>query len=1059
MGIDEDKPRFSWKLASAKHGAAQSAYRIKVRNAEGKTVWDSSKIISDKSLYIEYGGEKLKSSARYFWSVSVWDESGERHGGETWFETGLMNDGKHLWSKAQWIGSPKETTNPSVADTFKISGVFRSKRLGLAVCARNKDDYILFEISDSAVNVYDLSSDGKPYKKPLGSYSVSRAEKSTFALSVRKRFVSLEIDGKTIIGNEDILPQNPVNRPRKAYMASIGFNQQRNKAVIEHLKIETENSVLQEDGFENGLLSALGRYENGSLVIENAFELIYPVGAVNVRKFFEIKEKVKSARLYASARGFYEAYINGAKVGEDFYNPGFTDYRRRIQYQTFDVTDMLRVGANAIGATVGKGHYSGFCGYSGAMIYGTENSFIAALIITYESGETETIPTDGSWRFTGKGPVADSDYFDGQTYDARLEFDQCGKNDGRWIKCGVKPRPENSAAGIFELSAQKGGTAKITDTPEGRFIGESPKGHFVYDIGQNIAGTARIKLHGKRGLSVKIRYGEMTYKDGSVYTENLRSAANTDVYTMKGGNETFVPSFTSHGFRYIDISGNGRAISRDIIESAEGLAVSNISAVTGGFECSNPLINKLQSNIMRGQRSNSLLVLTDCPQRNERMGWTGDAQIFARTGAYNMDMKSFTDKWLADLRDAQEMYNKNGAVPDTAPLGGDNREDGCGGWGDAAVIVPWEMYMAYGDIKELEENYAMMKAWVDYQNRPERRGYGMRTVDGKDAPGQSDLSSIPYIQIQQRRGDHLAFDLSTPYILSATAYAARCADILSETARILGKTGDAEKYGELFKNIKRAFNEAWVKEDGSIAYWGEMSGNIPHIGSARAPDGSVARYTYYSDAESSAHHPSQTAYALAIDFELIDGDKLPRAAQCLKDAIDRNGGKLTVGFLGISHLAPALTKAGLDETAFALLAQEENPSWLYSVKNGATTVWERWDSYIAETGTFGDASMNSFNHYSYGAIGEWMFGRLLGIKPIEAGYKRFSLSPLFTGGLTYAKGFHISPYGTIKSEWKKENGKIIYRCAVPANSEAVLSLPRNEERVLKSGEYRFEIRL
>lgn len=720
IGIDEDKPRFSWKLGSS----GQSAYRITVRSESGKTVWDSLKITSDQSLYIEYGGSKLRSSERYFWSVSVWDKSGKCHvSEETWFETGLTDSGKNLWSKAQWIGSPADTINTSAADTYIISGAFRSECLGLAVCARNKDNYVLFEISDSHVNVYEISDNAwngrRAYKKLLGSYTAERAEKSAFILSVQKRFVTLEIDGKTVIDREEILPEDPLNQPRKSYMMSIGFNQLQSKAVIEHLRIETENNVLQEDRFENGLLSALGRFENGSLVIENAFELICPAGAVNVRKFFEIKGKIKSARLYASARGFYEARINGAKVGNDFYNPGFTDYRRRIQYQTFDVKDMLQIGTNAIGASVGKGHYSGFCGYSGAMIYGKENSFIAALAVTYENDETQTVLTDSSWQFTDMGPVADSDYFDGQTYDARLEFDMCDKNDKRWTACGVKTRPENNVTGIFEMSAQKGDTAKITDVLEGRFIGESPKGHFVYDIGQNIAGTARIKFRGQRGLSVKIRYGEMTYKDGSVYIENLRSAANTDVYIMKGEDEVFVPSFTSHGFRYIDISGCGCEISRDIIESAEGLAISNVSAVTGGFKCSNPLINKLQSNIMWGQKDNSLLVLTDCPQRNERMGWTGDAQIFARTGAYNMDMKPFTDKWLTDLRDAQEMYGKNGAVPDTAPLGGDNRKDGCAGWGDAAVIVPWEMYMAYGDIRELENNYEMMKAWVDYQNSPE----------------------------------------------------------------------------------------------------------------------------------------------------------------------------------------------------------------------------------------------------------------------------------------------------------------------------------------------------
>ncbi|MBQ8301610.1 MAG: family 78 glycoside hydrolase catalytic domain, partial [Clostridia bacterium] len=609
----------------------------------------------------------------------------------------------------------------------------------------------------------------------------------------------------------------------------------------------------------------------------------------------------------------------------------------------------------------------------------------------------------------------------------------------------------------FVMTSQCGPTAKVIDTFDGKFSCEMPSGHFVYDMGQNMVGTVRVRLKGKRGQSVKIRYGEMAYKDGSVYIANLRSAANTDVYVLKGdGEEGFVPSFVSHGFRYVEITGNGCEVSRDMIVEVKGLVIANVKDVTGGFECSNSLVNKLQSNIQWGLKGNSLLVLTDCPQRNERMGWTGDGQVFARTGAYNMDMKAFTDKWLLDMADGQLMYNKNGAVPDTAPLGGDNRKDGCGGWGDASVIVPWEMYMAYGDVRVLEDNYEMMKKWVDYQNRDDRQHCGLRIVDGVEMPDKSDFSTEPFLQVQQCRGDHLTFDSSTPYIYSATAYAAHSADLLSCIAEILGKADDAEKYRARFENIKKAFNEAWVKDDGSIGYWGEASAMTPHCGEAKSIDGSISRYTYYSDEENSQHHPSQTAYALAIAFDLIDEEKIAHTAKCFKDTIIRNNGKLTVGFLGISHLAVALSKAGFDDMAFTLLEQEENPSWLYRVKNGSTTIWERWDSYLAETDTFGDVAMNSFNHYSYGAIGEWMMSDILGIKPLEAGYKRFILAPKWGGTLTYAKGFHVSPYGEIKSAWKKENGKIKYECTIPANTTAIAYLD-GKEYELVCGKYSFEI--
>ena len=1088
IGIDIARPAFSWKMKSDKKGAKQTAYSIIVRD-ENNEVWNSGKVMSDKSVYIEYDGAPLRSETRYFWSVTVWDGDDFTQS-SSWFETGLdltggrfscrMGDEKNVWYGAEWIGSPKQGINTAAIDSYTVSGAFISDKLCLAVNARDRENCVLIEIESSSVHVYERSDDawgeGEPYKKLLGEYACVTGERFSchcndrenrhschiFVLDVIRRNVTLRIDDETVINNECILPENPPDCPRKAYMMSIGFNQMETKAVIEHLKIESGGNVLQEDNFRDGIFSALGEYQNGSLVIENDFSLVCPVSGVNVRKLFESDGKIKSARLYASACGFYEAFINGKKVGDDFYNPGFTDYRLRIQYQTFDVTDMIKIGINSIGAVVGKGHYSGFCGYSGAMVYGKENSFIAKLVINYENGDRRVIVTDEDWQFTDKGALMDSDYFDGETYDARLEFDWNNAEDSRWVKCGIKEWsddvvPTNGTLKDvkFMLSAQKGSTARVTKTLKGKFICEMPDGHYIYDMGENMVGTVRLTLKGNRGQTVRIRYGEMLC-EGRVYVKNLRSAANTDIYTLRGENDVFIPSFTSHGFRYVEINGSADAISRDIIASVEGLVISNVYDVTGGFECSNPLVNRLYSNIINGQRGNSLLVLTDCPQRNERMGWTGDAQVFARTGAYNMDTKAFTDKWLTDLEDAQLMYNKNGAVPDTAPLGGDNRLDGCGGWGDAAVIVPWEMYNAYGDIRVLKNHYAMMKKWVDYQSREVRQNCGLRVVDGKEVPEQSDLASKPFIQVQQRRGDHLTYDASTPYIYSATAYAAHSADILSRAAKILGRIDDAEKYRRRFEDIKRAFNEAWVQNDGSVAYWGEVSKNTPHCGEAVALDGSVTRYTRY--AENLPNKPSQTAYALAIDFDLIPSELLSETARYFKDSIERNQNKLSVGFLGISHLNTALSKAGLNETAFALLEQEENPSWLYSVKNGATTVWERWDSYIAETGEFGDVSMNSFNHYAYGSVGEWMMGNILGIKPLEAGYKRFILEPTMGGNFTYAKGYHESPYGRIESAWTKGNGKIVYECTVPPNTAALMRLPSGETHELESGKYKFVIK-
>lgn len=982
---------------------------------------------------------------------------------------------------AQWIGSPERTDNTDGVEGYSISAEFSVEsggKAGFAVAARNRDNYVLIEadIRNKRLRAYRYSdnawTDGVPSVTELGKKGgydipvpVGENGRSNIVISVDRTSASVTINGTAVVDNEkDFMPDNKANMPRERAMMMFGLNQLGSRAVYYHIRLEnSDGTVYQEDDFSNetGVLSALGTVCGGRLTVDNEFMLVDPVPAVNLRKSFFITKPVKRACLCASAKGFYSAYINGIKVNDDFYAPGFTDYRKRIEYQVYDITDKLKSGMNVIGAIVGKGYYSGFVGYSQRpCVYGSRNYFIAALELEYDNGTNERIVTDGTWQFTDKGPVMNGDYQQGEAYDARMEFDWNDITDARWHSCKTAPRDRSvqPTNGVlvneeFEFSSRidNGAVIERVILPSAKYS-ENPAGHFIFDFGQNMVGTVRLTMRGERGKTIKLRYGEMRFGDGRLYTSNLRTAANTDLYTFKGCSEgeTFIPEFTAHGFRYMEISGDGYILSKSdlskLLIKAEGLVITNTPVVTGKFECSDPLINKLQHNIEWGQRGNSLLVYTDCPQRNERMGWTGDAQVFARTAAYNMDIRQFMKKWLRDLRDAQLLYNKNGAVPDTAPLGGDNRDDGCAGWGDAAVIVPWEMYLAYGDESFLTENYEMMSRWIEYQSSGSRQNYGVRTVDGKQVPEQSDIASVPYIQVQQRRGDHLSYDNSTPYIYSATAYAAHCADIMARTAAVLGKESDEAKYRLRFENIKRAFNEAWVCDDGSVAYWGEMSEKTPQGEVCTALDGSVARFTRY--AEGTPHCPSQTAYALAIDFDLIPHEKLQGAARGLSAAIERNNGHLTVGFLGISHLIPALVKAGLTDTAFRLLQNKENPGWLYSVANGATTIWERWNSYTAQTGEFGDVSMNSFNHYAYGAVGEWLFGGILGITTSEekgeTGYRKIILKPTPGGSLTYAKGSYESVKGTISSSWRLEGECFIYSCTIPQQASARLYLPAGD---------------
>ena len=966
-----------------------------------------------------------------------------------------MNTETAYLDGAKWIGSPKSTSNTDWVDTYAVTADFEiisSRSAHIAVAARNRDFYVHIEINEKFAAVSEVY-DG--VKNLCGKYNMNGvlAQKNRVRIEVNRTLITLILNGETIINGEDIMPRDRPNKPRKAHMMCFGLPQREGEVHYSCIKLENtyNGEVYRESTFadDTDVLAQLGTVKDGCLVVKEEFNLINPVPPVTVKKEFTPRTKVKSAYLYATARGFYDAYVNGERVNDTFYNPGFTDYRKRIYYQTYDVTDMIKDGANTTGAVVTKGYYSGFVGYSGAMVYGRQNTFLGALAIEYADGTHEVIKTDETWLFTDRGAVIDADYQQGEMYDARYELDMNGDSKV-WTRCGAYEYPKYAVPTNgtldnepFELNAEPsvGAVAERTLKPTGE-AREIPEGHFVLDLGQNMVGTVRVVMNGRRGRCIKLRYGEMCYSDGRIYNENYRSAANIDTYTMKGGREEFMPAFTSHGFRYIEISGCGERLTRedfdDMIVSVEGVVITNTTEVTGSFECSNPDINKLFENILWGQRGNSVMTFTDCPQRNERMGWTGDMQVFAKTAVYNMDIRSFMKKWLTDLRDSQLMYNRDGAVPDTAPLGGDTRPPGgCDGWGDAAVIVPWEMYKAYGDTKFLSDNYGMMKKWVDYQQLSENQ--------------------TNFIQRRQRRGDHLAPDATTPIILSATAYAANSANILSRAADVLGYADDAEKYRALFENIKAAFKREWVTDDGQILY-------VPESGDTKNDRDLELNGDTKTDGDTKIDgdtkvNASQTAYALAIDFDLLDGVK-DGTRTGFKKALDDWGGKLSVGFLGISHLLNALRKAGMTDEAFALLESTEYPGWLYSVRNGATTVWERWNSYIAETDTFGDFNMNSFNHYAYGAVGEWLYSDILGINTSEekgeTGYKKIILRPTCGGTLTYAKGSLKTQCGVIKSEWSVTGGKFNYRCSVPENTTAELHLG-DKKIPLKAGEYEFEI--
>jgi len=696
------------------------------------------------------------------------------------------------------------------------------------------------------------------------------------------------------------------------------------------------------------------------------------VSAPLFRKQFTTNSKIKRARVYATARGLYDIYINGNRISEDALNPGSTDYNTRIQYQTFDVTEYLVEGENVVGSTLGEGWYSGNLGMFGPDQYGNVLSFIGMLRIEYENGSTQLIVSDESWKST-YGPVLYNDLLNGEIYDARLEIPDWNKalfDDTEWNNASLA----DDYNGM--LVAQIGPTVQKTQTmiPQSVF---SPKaGVYIYDMGQNMVGWAKLKVSGNSGDKVVLRFGEMLNDDSTLYTANLRTAKATDIYFLKGeGTEEFEPRFTFHGFRYVEVTGFPGEPGIDAITC---YVLGSATTPTGSFECSNPKINQLYSNITWGQRGNFLSIPTDCPQRDERLGWTGDAQIFARTATYNMDVQQFFTKWMNDVVDVQA---QSGSFSFTAPF---SIGDYSAAWSDVGIIIPWTIYKVYGDKSIIEDNYSAMQKYITFLN-----GHATN-----------------YIMPAEGFGDWLNVNSETPKDVLATAFYAYSVSLMAKMAAVIGNETDAESYNNLFEKIKDAYINSYMYSTARI------KGN------------------------------TQTAYLVSLYFNLLPDESRAEAAKYLVENIEAHDWHLTTGFIGISYLNPILTQMGYNNVAYRLLNTETYPSWIYPINNGATTIWERWNSYTKESG-FGDVGMNSFNHYSFGSVGEWMFRYMLGIDTDEEhpAFKKIIMNPSPDSTINYAKGEYQSVYGNIKSSWKKEEDNYIFEVTIPANSTANITLP------------------
>jgi alpha-L-rhamnosidase len=706
-----------------------------------------------------------------------------------------------------------------------------------------------------------------------------------------------------------------------------------------------------------------------------------------LRRAFRVDGAVRAARLYVTALGLYEAELNGRRVGDEVFTPGWTSYDKRLQYQTYDVAALLQDGGNALGVTLGNGWYRGPLKWDlKRNQYGDRLAALVLLRIVYADGRTQIVASDASWK-ASTGPILLSEIYLGERYDARLEktgWSLANYDDRAWA--GVRLLEHSKQI----LVAPPGPPVRRREEIKPVALLHTPAGETVVDFGQNLVGWVRLNVRGAAGTTVTLRHAEVLDKAGNFYTANLRGASQKIEYTLKGdAEETYEPHFTFQGFRYVAVQGYPGELTLDRLT---GFVIHSDLDRTGRWESSNPLLNRLQHNIVWGQKGNFLDVPTDCPQRDERLGWTGDAQAFVRTAAFNADVAGFFTKWLRDLAADQK---DNGAVPVVIPdvIGRGEPTESSAGWGDVATIAPWTIHLVYGDTRILETQYSSMKAWVGFIR----------------SRAQDDLWNTGF-----HFGDWLSYATNDPGYpgattgkdLIATAFYAHSVDLLARSAAVLGRAADARDYAALFERIKTAFNREFV-----------------------TPAGRVGEAT-------------QTAYVLALQFNLLPEGKRAEAARRLAADVKAFQDHLTTGFLGTPYLCRVLSDNGHLDTAYALLNQDTYPSWLYPVKQGATTIWERWDG-IKPDGTFQDPGMNSYNHYAYGAVGDWLYSVVAGIDldPAQPGYRHVFIRPQPGGKLTSVSASVETQYGEVASAWKIAGGRFELAVRVPPNTHGTVRLP------------------
>ncbi len=1042
IGIDVAQPQFAWKMTSDRYGAEQKTYRVVVADSRdnmtlGKYVYDSGVVNSGISVGVKYAGEPLKPATRYCWRVIVTDEKkNELNSSIAEFETGLLGS---KWDNAQWISSPRTQVSPYRSDfvlEYDVKNVGKPGPSTFIYGAKGTDSYCYITIDTR--KPAKLIAGAVLYKKNVEYQNIDISDIITSQALANHHVrmtvhgggdynLSLQVDGKQV-KTKDGKANFGVNCMRDtvgrsdSHLYDIGYVQQQGfDAQFSGISVsDTKWDVL--------LASDPKTYNAKGDGKVNTWTFNSEINAPMMRNVVNIGKKVKEARLYATARGFYNFYINGKKAGDAYMAPGWTDFRHRIMYDTYDVGYLLQQGKNALAIELGNGWFCSNWGWTGSGWsdqYGYKPSAMAMLKVTYDDGTTESFVTNRDWKVSDNGPLFVDNLYHGVIYDARREIDGwkgTDFDDSKWQHADMMAAPGENV----EIQGYVGMKIKNNITLKAVAM-KKISGRYIYDMGQNFAGVPRLNnLHGKKGQQIVIRFAEMLFPDqapenprppltkadyernrGNMYMDNYRSAISTDYYTFKGdaAGETFEPPFTQHGYRYVSIDGLDAPLA---LSDVEGIVLESVGNQQSFYESSNKDINKLFNNIVWGQRSNFLAVPTDCPQRDERLGWTGDANVFCRTATYNMMTEPFYKRWFYTVRDQK---SANGDTGGYYPCFG-NTKNGANnanieavtgrgtGWSDFTVIIPWQMYQQYGDKEFIKEHYQSMKNFMNYLESK-----------AKD-----------YIAPDATYWGDWVAPVPTNISLISTAYMGYDARIMAVMAKVLGHDADAKHYEKLYKNVSDAFVKTFFDSEG---------------------------YTVMNDGKKTRIN-TQTSYILPLEFLDLPQDIRQKATDHLCNKIKEDGNRLQTGFLGTPYILNVLSNNGHSDLAYTLYTQTEYPSWLFPVKQGATTMWERWNSYTIKEG-FGDVGMNSFNHYAYGAVEEWIMSHNLGIQRDEAqpAYKHILLQPEINRNFGKVQGGFNSVYGQITSKWEVTASGTQISFKIPANTTATFTLPVNKKGDLK----------